>query len=113
MKNKLILVVCLGLFFSLSGCKKFLDVTPKSSISETELFASEEGFQQALTGIYSQLASPSLYGDNLTLGFTSAMAQNYNPANALFIFKQTTALNFASAEMVNYTSSIWRNVPDE
>ena len=109
MKNKLILIVCLGLLFSVSGCKKFLDVTPKSSISETELFASEEGFQQALTGIYSQLASPSLYGDNLTLGFTSAMAQNYNPANALFIFKQTTALNFASAEMINYTSAIWRN----
>ena len=111
MKNKLILIVCLGLLFSVSGCKKFLDVTPKSSISETELFASEEGFQQALTGIYSQLASPSLYGDNLTLGFTSAMAQNYNPANALFIFKQTTALNFASAEMINYTSAIWRNFP--
>lgn len=109
MKNKLILIVCLGVVMSVTGCKKFLDVTPKSSISETELFSSEEGFQQGLTGIYSQLASPTLYGDNLTLGFTSALAQNYNPANAFFIFKQTTALNFNSGEVVSIGSTIWRD----
>ncbi len=109
MKNKLILLVCLSVVVSVTGCKKFLDVTPKSSISETELFTSEEGFQQALIGIYSQMASSSLYGDNLSLGFVSAMAQNYNPANSLFIFKQTTALNFTSAEVVNIGSVIWRN----
>lgn len=109
MKNKLILIVCLGLVVLVMGCKKFLDVTPKSSISETELFSSEEGFEQALTGIYSQLASPVLYGDNLSLGFTSALGQNYNPANAFFILKETTALNFNSGEVVSISSAIWRN----
>lgn len=109
MKNKLILLACLGVIFSVTGCKKFLDVTPKSSISETELFTSEEGFQQALTGIYSQMASPVLYGDNLSLGFVSALAQNYNPANNFFIFKQTTALNFKSSEVVTIGAAIWRN----
>lgn len=107
MKNNLFLTVCLGLLFSVSGCKKFLDVTPKSSISESELFSSEEGFQQALTGVYSQLASQSLYGDNLTLGFVSALGQNYSPANNFFIFQQTTAYNYNSAEVASYGSSIW------
>lgn len=97
------------MLFTASGCKKFLDVTPKSSISETELFSSEEGFQQALTGIYSEMASPSLYGDNLSLGFVSAMAQNYNPANNLFIFKQTSALNFNSSEVVSRSAVIWKD----
>ncbi len=109
MKNNILILLCISVLVTATGCKKYLDVTPKSSISETELFTSEEGFQQALTGVYSQLASPTLYGDNLTLGFVSALAQNYNPANAFFIFKQTAALNFATAEVASRGASIWND----
>lgn len=90
-----------------SSCKKYLDVQPKSTISEEQLFESEIGFQQALVGVYSQLASRNLYGDNLTMGFVSALAQNYAVAGTSAPFVQTRALDYSSAQVINYTNNIW------
>ena len=94
------------LFFS--SCEKFLDVHPKSSISEKDLLTSEVGFSQALNGIYSQMASRELYGDNLSMGFVSALAQNYTATAHGFVFKETTALNYESSEVKNFTEQIWQ-----
>lgn len=107
MKKSLTIIICLVASLVFSSCKKFLDVKPKSVISEDQLFASEIGFQQALTGVYSQLASRALYGDNLSMGFVSALAQNYAVSGAGAPFVQTRALNFASAEVIGYTNNIW------
>ncbi|WP_168208852.1 RagB/SusD family nutrient uptake outer membrane protein [Chitinophaga sp. XS-30] len=92
---------------ALASCNKYLDVAPKSTLSEEELFLSEVGFQQALTGVYSQLASRALYGDNLTMGFMSALAQNYSVSGAGAPFLETRALNYASGEVIGYTNAIW------
>lgn len=106
MKNKILIIF--GLFaLVLSGCKKYLEVYPKSSIAEEELFASEIGFQQAITGIYSQLASRNLYGDNLTMGFVSALAQNYAVSGSGVRFVDSRAINLGSAEVQNFSAAIW------
>ena len=91
------------------SCKKFLDVTPKTSLSEEQLFTSEVGFQQALSGVYGQLSSEMLYGDNLSMGFVSALAQNYatiEPSSSVRL-QQTQLLNYTSAEVIGYTNDIW------
>lgn len=106
MRFKYLLFILLSAVM-VSGCKKFLEVTPKSSLADTELFSSETGFQQALSGVYSQLAGRNLFGDNLSMGFVSALAQNYNLSTAAPLFAQTTALNFTSAEVVGYGNTIW------
>lgn len=93
--------------FLCTGCKKYLEVFPKSSISEDQMFTSEIGFQQALTGVYSLLASRSLYGDNLTMGFASALAQNYAPTSTNSYFYSTRRYDYVSDEVRSYTSGIW------
>lgn len=90
-----------------TGCSKFLEVYPKSSLAEDQMFDSQIGFQQALTGVYSLLATQDLYGDNLTMGFTSALAQNYNPTSTNAYFYNTKRYNYTSDEVRNYTASIW------
>jgi len=108
MKSKLLLYALGLLLITNTGCEKFLDVTPKSSVAEEELFSSEAGFQQALSGVYSQLAERELYADNLSMGFVSALAQNYSARGAQrFIFKETTALNYDTDEVRARTESIW------
>jgi len=107
MKNKIFIAICFALSALFFSCKKYLDVNPKSSISEDELFQSEAGFNQALTGVYSQMASRSLYGDNLSMGFVSALAQNYAVSGSGVTFVETRALNYTSGEVVNFTNSIW------
>ncbi|MCI0920574.1 RagB/SusD family nutrient uptake outer membrane protein [Sphingobacterium rhinopitheci] len=89
------------------SCTKYLDVEPKSSLSENEMFASELGFDQALSGVYATLAARSLYGDNMTMGFTAALAQNYATSGLGSLFVDTRAYNYSSTEFTRYASSIW------
>lgn len=89
---------------SLLGCEKFLSETPRTSISDEQLFETQEGFQQALTGVYVALAGRSLYGDNLTMGYLSALAKNYNVSPTSHEFYPTTTFNYENS---NYVNSIW------
>ena len=109
MKRTILIIGILSIVVVFSSCKKFLDVEPKTNLSEEQLFTSEVGFQQALSGVYGQLASNNLYGDNLSMGFVSALAQNYSTlnSNADVALQQTQVLNFASAEVAGYTNAIW------
>lgn len=95
-------LIGLGLLTFL-GCKKFLEVEPKSSVSDKNLFSSEIGFQQALTGVYVNMASHDLYGAQMTMGALSVLAQNYNtdPSNAFFQLS-----NFNYVDNV-YLANIW------
>jgi hypothetical protein len=107
MKKKIILLLLLTITIGMTGCKKFLDVEPKTNLSETQLFSSEAGFQQALSGVYAQLASRSLYGDRLTMGFVSALAQNYAVSGSTAPYVETRALNYASTEVQGHIAEIW------
>ena len=74
--NKRILIWMVCGFF-LSSCSDWLDVMPKESIVETDLFKESTGFQNALNGVYEQMASTDLYGRELTFGMLDAMGQVY------------------------------------
>jgi DNA-binding NarL/FixJ family response regulator len=69
--------LCATLLFTFTACNKWLDVKPSSEIKEKDLFSTERGFQDALTGVYTQLTSREQYGDNLTMGLVDVMAQRY------------------------------------
>jgi hypothetical protein len=92
---------------SFQGCKKYLDIAPKSSVAEEEMFASEIGFRQTLNGVYSTIASRNLYGDNLSMGFVSALAQNYNTSGASGLFVKSRNYDYESAEVIGYTGQVW------
>jgi hypothetical protein len=70
----------------ISGCKKFLDVPPKTQVPQSTLFKDEQGFKEALTGIYLAMDKPTnggsygLYTNDLSLGMLSTMAWNYDNA---------------------------------
>lgn len=106
MNYKKLLAILICLAGMLTSCKKYLDVNPKSSVSEDQLFSSEVGFQQALDGVYSLFASRNLYGDNLTMGFTSALAQNYDIPTAKR-FYDSSNFNYQSAEVTGIGNDIW------
>lgn len=107
MKEKILLYVFILLTFVNTGCDSFLNVKPKSSMSEEDIFSSEIGFQQAITGIYASMAERKLYGDQLSMGFVSALAQNYVATAHGFILKESTALNYESSEVKAISEGIW------
>ncbi|WP_237567045.1 RagB/SusD family nutrient uptake outer membrane protein [Odoribacter sp. Z80] len=62
----------------LVACEDWLDVQPKTSIQEKELYRSESGFKDVLTGFYIKLGNTGLYGKDLTYGFPELLAGRYD-----------------------------------
>ena len=50
--NKLL---CFGLLLLCGSCNSWLDVDLKNQMEEHKLFSTEEGFREALVGVYGRL----------------------------------------------------------
>ena len=61
-----------------SGCEEWLDVRLKSKVKSDDLLSSEQGFEDALVGVYSKLVGEELYGRQLTYGFFETLVGNYD-----------------------------------
>ncbi len=72
----------------LTGCEKFLDVPPKDKVPQADLLKDEQGFKDALTGVYLSMDKPQsggsygLYTTNLSMGMLSTLAYNYDNATS-------------------------------
>jgi hypothetical protein len=66
------------LLLLLTACSDYLDVKPQSQIDKDILFQTEEGFMEALNGLYLRATAKELYGDELTFGLLDVLAQNYS-----------------------------------
>lgn len=73
--SKILLVLMFALIFS--SCESWLDVSPKTEIKSDNNFESEQGYKDALTGIYLLMTSESLYGCETTYGMLDVLAQYY------------------------------------
>ena len=61
----------------ITSCSGWLDVKPKKTVEEEELFSREIGFKEALTGAYIKMTSTSLYTRELSYGFIDILGQRY------------------------------------
>lgn len=100
------------LALSFSSCADWLDVEPKVNTKEEKIFNSEQGFKEALTGIYIKLTKPALYGKELTYGFIDQLAQRYvSPVQPTVKnnFGSPTFYNFKRSSVLTdtYTNNIW------
>jgi hypothetical protein len=90
----------LKLFFTalpmlLFSCNKWLDVEPKSQVRDTDLFSTESGFKEALSGVYSSLTYEPLYGKEMTFGLMGVLGYEWDT--------QTTA--YDADRVYQYTNS--------
>lgn len=76
------------------SCNEWLDVTSDNEVFEEDAFASTKGYRSALIGIYKTVASPALYGQELTWGLKSTLSWNYKAGNSVTSYR--TILNEGS-----------------
>lgn len=100
--KKYIVSFCLGLLL-LSACSDWLDVKPKTTVEEEEVFSRELGFKEALTGAYIKMASPGLYARNLSYGFLDILGQRYYN----FRYDDELYYTFPSTKTEEFTEAIW------
>ena len=108
MKIKIITALCLS--FLLLSCNKWLDIDLVDKVTEEKLFSTPQGYSEALAGVYSQMASSSLYGMNLTMETMDVMAQYYNYDGVSATYDKLKVYDFADAALQNKFLSIWRNM---
>lgn len=72
-KKAVIYIVALICF----SCNSWLDIQPKLEIGQEDLFSTEDGFNDALTGCYALMKAEELYGRSMTITNLEYMAQHW------------------------------------
>ncbi|MDR3061577.1 MAG: RagB/SusD family nutrient uptake outer membrane protein [Dysgonamonadaceae bacterium] len=87
-----------------SSCNDWLTVQPEASIGVEELLNSEEGFFEAINGIYTKGADNYFYGGLFTVEIQDALIQNYS-------FKVQDYTQYVRTSMFDFTDVTfkWRN----
>lgn len=99
--------------FLLISCESWLDVSPKTEIKEADQFSNEQGFRDAVYGVYTKATTPTLYGDYLTMGLLSAMSGSYsNQTHASGLhhsFTSAMKYEYENATVRTLFNNIWNN----
>jgi SusD family. len=102
------LIILLLIFVGLSSCSKWLDLQPESNIDKSILFSTEQGFKEALLGIYTRAAKTDLYGKELTVGTPEVLVQNYYiSAQDNYKYLPTKNYKYNDADFMNRKDNIW------
>lgn len=91
----------------LTACESWLDVSPKSQVKDKDLFADEAGFQTAMFGVYTSMASASLYGAELTMGFMDVLARYYDVPSGQRNYFQAYSYNYTSDDVKGFCDAFW------
>lgn len=93
-----ILVASLAGILPLASCSDWLDVTPNTDVPAKELFTTENGYKNALAGLYITMTEEDTYGNNLTFGLMDQLAQMYDKLpegttnrNTVYIYDRETS----------------------
>lgn len=108
MTRKTIKTLALGLaaMLTMASCNDYLDITPEGQVSRDDLLSTDDGVEDAMYGVYSELRSSNLYGARMTFRTLDVMAQYLSTVNN----NTVTALRNFQYENTNVQSmfeSIW------
>ncbi|MEY8685967.1 RagB/SusD family nutrient uptake outer membrane protein [Bacteroides sp. AN502(2024)] len=95
-----------------SSCTDWLDEQPKDKQSELQQFATKEGFQAAVNGIYNRMSGSSLYGSTLSYSMIDLLGQRYTveQASEESYYKYLRALtewNYSDETVIATLGSTW------
>lgn len=90
----------------LASCNDWLDVQPRSQVEDTELYASERGFKEALAGVYSSMLSANTYAKELTYGFIGILGQEWDYYYSSQ-YNDAATYNYDAAYPTGFIRGIW------
>lgn len=76
--KKISLTILISGTLLFTGCKKWLDVKPEGQTTKDEMFQTQKGFRDALTGAYIDLKSGDAYGGSMTWTTVEYLARNWD-----------------------------------
>ena len=76
MKKILYIIPLIATLLTTTSCEDFLNITPEGQAKRDELLMTTEGLEEAMYGVYAQLRSTTLYGQELHFQTLEVMAHN-------------------------------------
>ena len=114
MKMKSIFILSITILFLTASCNNWLDVKSSTELDADDLFTSENGFAEALVGIYSQLSDASLYGGELTWGLLDVLGGQYIDVKGNYNKFSTSSYKQNSSERndnaIGIVDQLWRGL---
>ncbi|WP_185955278.1 RagB/SusD family nutrient uptake outer membrane protein [Solitalea koreensis] len=110
------IVLSFIMLITFSGCEKFLELPVKDKVPQDQLFNDEQGFMDALNGVYFGMDNPNngvknLYTNDLSMGMLSIMTNNYyNAATSALgsgMYAATAKYDYAGAALRPEIDGIW------
>lgn len=94
---------------TLASCSDWLDVSPKTEERESDVFSSEEGYRQAISGVYVLLGQSSLYGMKASMYVPEFLAHTWTiPAEstdaAAYYLAQN---NYSNSNVETTLDNLW------
>lgn len=111
MNSRCPIIFLLSGLLLLGSCKKYLDVQPETSYTETQVYNNEAALQQAFNGLYLDLASSELYGSYLSSSMIEMLAQRYKPVSDLQGTRNLTSMvnyDYGATQVQQIFDTIWR-----
>ncbi|MCA5006572.1 RagB/SusD family nutrient uptake outer membrane protein [Sphingobacterium bovistauri] len=107
-KHKFIYIIVAAGLLMTTSCEKWLDVEPKSQVKANELFDTEDGFKEALAGVYTILTEKALYGREMTYGMMGVLSHEWTSYSTSY--KDDSEHNYLSILTRNRIDAIWSNM---
>lgn len=103
------------------SCNDWFDVSSSTEMDRKDLFKNEQGYAEALAGVYSKMCDPSLYGRELSFGllsvlqgdYTSCYGPDYDYNNIVYnprCYKHDTQGSYQAATLVTKIDAVWSTI---
>ena len=111
---KILLVAVTGLLFA--ACQNWLDVNASSELDREELFKNENGYGEALIGVYAKMCDKSLYGRELSFNMADILSGYYKITT---LYNHSYWYKYSYADPTNskavdwcgkYIENIWNHI---
>ena len=108
MTKRTVLLSALLLSSGLVSCD-FLDIDTPGIVNKDKMFENEQGFIDAMNGVYASLADGDLYGEQLSFGFVDEIAQlYYNDYEASeTVLNRTYDLKYRDEDVRAKVDAVW------
>lgn len=101
-QNSLLAITC-------GACNDWLSVSPRSQTKEDDMFETEDGFKNVITGIYTGMCAKELYGAALTYGAIDVLGGYYYMgwSQSENIYYSLSSYDYKSTSSLNVIDPIW------
>lgn len=91
------------------ACNDWLSVSPRSQTKEDDMFKTEDGFKNVITGIYTGMCAKELYGAALTYGAVDVLGGYYYMGwyQMNNVYYTLSSYDYESTSSLNVIDPIW------